>query len=81
MHNNYDYDNDTEYFAYTLIGETSRRARKPHVCDCGAPISPGSLYTRRVEKVDGDISVSKIGDHLHAFEREEAGYELPQPTS
>jgi hypothetical protein len=56
----------------TAIGSAFRVARTAHVCACGAPIAPGTRYERLVIKVDGSLEVSKVADHVHAFEAEEA---------
>lgn len=60
------------------VGSEWRRARKTHQCYCGEKITPGTRYLRKVEKVDGELSVTKEGDHLHTWERQEmTAYDHP----
>ena len=61
-----------ETLTVTTIGSAYRTARIPHACACGRTIRPGTRYERKVEMVEGSLEVTKIGDHLHAHELEEA---------
>lgn len=67
-----------ENIVVETIGGQWRKARKPHTCYCGEKIKPGTRYLRKVEKVDGELTVTKEAEHLHTWERQEmTAYDNP----
>lgn len=64
----YERDDDTIEAVWICRGQT-RTARVEHFCGlCGERILPGQRYTRKVMRVDGEMSV--YSEHLSGVECE-----------